>query len=111
MSKKEMYNSLHESTQTFSGIKCFEVINGNIVLRGRKGIRDHIIPLEKSVDKYYDTIDLVHKYALYGIRGWDTLKDLADELKYRILEAVKQRESLKLPVDEKVLKFCSTVKK
>lgn len=92
--KADVYEGLHNSVQSFDGIGLLEAVNGNIVLRGRNGQRDVIFPLEKAVEKYYHTVDVVHKYALYGVRGWDTLKDIADDFKAKIKEACAQRRKL-----------------
>lgn len=109
MGDRDVYKGLHDSVQSFNGIKLLEAINGNIVLRGRNGQRDVIFPLEKAVEKYNDTMMTVSHYARYGVRGWDTLKDIADDFKARICEAVKQRRSMRLEVPQNALIFESQV--
>ena len=105
MSTADKYNGLHESVQSFNGIGLLEAINGNIVLRGRNGQRDVIFPLEKAVEKYKDTMLTVNQYARYGVRGWDTLLDIANDFKVRICEAVKQRRSMNMEVPENAATF------
>lgn len=78
-------------------------------MRGRNGQRDVIIKLEDAVEKYFHTMEMVHRYALYGVRGWDTLKDIADDLKARILEAAHQRRELQIPVPESVNKLSAVL--
>lgn len=91
--KADQYEGLQNSTQTFGGIGLLEAVNGNVVLRGRHGERDHIFTIDKAIEKYYDTVQTVNYYALHGIRGWDTLKDINDCLKAKILEAIQQRKA------------------
>lgn len=103
--KKDTYEGLHNSTQLFSGIGLMEALGGDIVLRGRGGERDHLIPLDKAVEKYSVTYDSMMQYARYGVRGWDTLKDIVDDLKVRIIEAHDQRKKLNRPITQDVVDF------
>lgn len=101
----DVYEGLHGSTQTFPGIGIMEAVNGNVVLRGRNGMRDHIFKLQDAVTKYEHALQMVHSYARYGVRGWDTLKDLADDLLARIKEAADQRIKLHEEIPQPVKDF------
>ena len=101
----DVYDGLHSSVQSFYGIGLLEARGGDIILRGRNGQRDVLFPLEKAVTKYEDTLALVHRYALYGVRGWDTLKEIADDFKARICEAVEQRRKLNLSIPKEAEVF------
>jgi len=101
MSKKEkadQYAGLHESHQTFPNIGLMEAVNGMVLLRGRHGQRDVLFTVERAIDRYYATRDVVQRYFKYGIHGWDTLQELADDLKMRIVEACEQRKKLNMPI-------------
>ena len=93
------------SSQSFDKIGLMEAMHGDVILRGRNGERDHLIPLDKAIEKYYTALDAVMVYLRNGQRGWDTLKDIADDLKHRILEAIEQRRKIGRPVLEDALKF------
>lgn len=103
--KADRYSSLQDSTQTFGGIGLLEAVNGDIVLRGRQGQRDVIFPLGKAIEKYNDTQLTVSHYFRYGIRGWDTLADIAKDFRIRILEACEQRRKLSMPIPAVALEF------
>lgn len=103
--KADQYDGLHNSHQTFPGIGLLEAVQGMIVLRGRKGQRDVLFPVDKAVQKYYDTMQTVAQYAKYGVAGWDTLKDIADDLKVRIKEACEQLTKMNRPVPEEAVKL------
>jgi hypothetical protein len=105
----DVYEDMHSSVQSFNGIGLLEAVNGNIVLRGRNGQRDVIFTLERAVEKYHDTVATVHQYARYGIRGWDTLKDIADDFKVRICEAVEQRRKMQLEIPANAAEFAAIV--
>ena len=103
--KADVYNSLQDSVQSFNSIGLLQAVNGNIVLRGRHGQRDVIFKLENAVEKYHDTMATVKKYMLHGIRGWDTLADIATDFKERLKEAVKQRYKMGLPIPDSAKDF------
>jgi len=103
--KKDTYHGLHESTQTFGKIGLVEAVNGNVVLRGREGERDHLYPIGKALKRYHETVKMYTSMARHGIRGWDTMVDIANELKAAICEAVGQRKSLNLDTPADVLSF------
>lgn len=107
--KADTYQGLHNSVQTFDAIGILHAVDGNIVLRGRNGQRDKIFRLEDAVEKYNDTMALVQRYARYGVRGWDTLKDIADDFKVRIKEAAEQRIKMHLPVPESARVFVEVI--
>ena len=101
----DVYDGLTNSTQTFGGIGCFDVASGDIVLRGREGERDHIIPLEKAVKKYSQLCTFVRKLCMHGVRGWDTLGDISDDLKRKLLEAIDLRRKLNMDIPQDALDF------
>lgn len=103
--KKETYKSLAESTQTFPGIGLLEAREGDVILRGRNGLRDYLYPLEKAIRRYYETKRMVAAMAKNGIRGWDTLMDIQKEMLASILEAFDQRELLGRPCSQTVRAF------
>lgn len=94
---------------SFCKIGLLEAINGDIVLRGRHGERDHIFPLEKALQKYEDTAQYAARMLMYGMPQWDEMMQINEEFKFRILEALQQRRSLNIetPKDllEKLLMF------
>ena len=92
-------------SQTFGGIGLFEAINGEVVLRGRKGHRDMIFPLHRAVDKYNWAIDMAQQMVRTGMKGWDTMLDFCDDFAAKICEAVDQRRSLNIESAPKVLEF------
>lgn len=103
--KRDVYMGLHNSVQSFDAIGILQAVDGNIVLRGRNGQRDKIFRLEDAVEKYNDTMALVRRYALYGVRGWDELAEIAEDFKVRIKEAAEQRIKMHLPVPESAKVF------
>lgn len=101
----DLYPNFRESTQVFPGIGMFEAVAGDVVLRGRKGHRDHIYPMHRAISRYYETVEMIMSMVKHGIRGWDTLLDINKDFKGNILEAIKQRRSLNLPLDQAMLDF------
>lgn len=101
----------YSTSESFDRIGLMEAVYGDVVLRGRNGDRDHIIPLTSAVSKYYDTMKAVKGYARNGVRGWDTLMDIAKDLKVRIFEAVEQRKKLGFEIPPNVATFVETEKK
>lgn len=101
----DKYMGFHNSTQTFSVVGRLEVVNGNVVLRGREGERDHIYPLHRAVRRYYDTVKMTNSMVKYGVRGWDTLFDIQKEFREKILEAIKQRYSMNIELEPEVAEF------
>ena len=102
---KETYANLQESTQTFGGIGLLEVVHGNLVLRGRSGVRDHLYPLHQAIKRYGETIQMVLSMAKHAIRGWDTLYDVTKDMKAKILEAIRERRSLNMDIPDVALDF------
>lgn len=98
---KESYEGLHNSTQTFGSIGLLEAVCGDVVLRGRHGERDHLYDLDKAIKRYDETSQMVAAMARHAIRGWDTLMDICKSMEAVICEAIRQRESLGRPVDER----------
>lgn len=101
-----MYEGLGNAHMSFNGIKYLEACNGDILIRGQHGLRDHIIPLRKAVGKYFEWMDLTYAYCRAGVQGWDEMMDIAKDLKARIFEAVAQRKQLQEPIPDDVSEFC-----
>lgn len=93
------------SSQTFGGIGLLEAVDGNIVLRGRHGERDHLYPLDKAIRRFHETERMISAMARTGMRGWDTLMDINKDMKGKILDAVKQRRSLNMDIPQDALDF------
>lgn len=101
----DVYAGLSNAIMSFDGIGLLEAVSGEIILRGRNGQRDVLFPLEKAVRKYFDWMDMVHLYASRGVRGWDSMMDIAQDFKARICEAVEQRKQMQLDVPKDALQF------
>ena len=97
----DVYAGLTNAHMSFDGIKCLEAVNGNIVIRGRNGMRDHIVPLEKAITRYFNWMDLVTNYCKLAVSGWETAFDIAVDFKAKICEAIEQRmqDGEKIPED------------
>lgn len=91
--------------QKMDKLGMLEAVNGNVVLRGRHGERDHIYPLEKAIRKYYDTRHYAIKMMQTGFPNWDVMMDLNREFKFMILEALKQRRKENIPIPQILLDF------
>ena len=105
----DLYAGLSNAIMSFDGIGLLEAISGEIILRGRNGQRDVLFPLEKAVRKYFDWMDMVHLYASRGIRGWDTMMDIAQDFKAKICEAVEQRKQMQMDVPKEALQFATAM--
>ena len=103
--KKEVYKGLTESTQTFPGIGLLEARCGDVILRGRNGIRDYLYPIDKAIRRYIETKRMVAAMARNAIRGWDTLMDIQKEMLSVIAEAYKQRLSMNIEVPKHISEF------
>ena len=101
----DVYAGLSNAHMTFDGIRYLEALNGNVILRGRNGIRDRIFTLEKATQKYLEWMNMTYAYARQGISGWDQMMDIGKDFKARICEAVAQRKKLglKVPADAQQL--------
>lgn len=93
------------SSQAFDGIGLLEAVNGNVVLRGRHGERDHLYPLDKAIRRFNETERMIAAMARTGMRGWDTLMDINKDMRGKILDAVKQRRSLNMDIPQAALDF------
>lgn len=91
--------------QYFHRIGLFEAINGDIVIRGRAGERDHLCPLEKLPKMYEERHELMLAMCRAGQRGWDTVADMLDDYKAKILEAIAQRRSMNIDIPKEALDF------
>ena len=91
--------------QNMNKLGMLEAVNGNVVLRGRHGERDHIYPLERAIAKYNDTLHYARKMMMTGFPNWDVMMDLNKEFKFMILEALKQRRKENMPIPQMLLDF------
>lgn len=91
------------SPSSFGKIGLLEAVNGNIVLRGRHGERDHVFPLEKALQKYDETAIYAARMLKYGLPQWDEMMQINEEFKFRILEALNQRRSLNIETPKELL--------
>lgn len=103
--KEAPKNDGYEHSQNFGKIGFLEAVNGELVLRGREGERDHLYPLNRAIKRYDETCKMVTAMLRAGIKGWDTLMDIAYDFEAKILEAVRQRRSLNIPTEQAVLDF------
>lgn len=97
----------YEHSQNFNKIGFLEAVNGDLVLRGRDGERDHLYPLDKAIRRYDETCNMITAMLRSGLRGWDTLMDIAYDFEAKILEAVRQRRSMNIPTEQAVLEFAA----
>lgn len=93
------------TAQSFNKFGLFEAINGNLVLRGRHGERDHIYPLERAVKKYEEQKRYAYKMWRIAMPGWDDMEEINKDFKFNILEAIKQRRSLNMPIPVEAIQF------
>lgn len=101
----DVYDSMQDVHLSFDQFRYMEAVNGDIVLRGRNGGRDHLFPLEKAAAKYVNWMDLVYSYFRNGINGWDTAFEIGKEFRARICEAVEQRKKEGRDVPESALRI------
>ena len=91
--------------QSFNKIGLFDVHNGDVVLRGRHGERDHIYPIHAAIKRYEESQQILFVQVRHGIRGWDTFADIVRDMRAKILEAIEQRRSLNLDIPPEAIKF------
>lgn len=102
----DVYDSLNGASMVFHGFAGFDVRGHDVVLRGAHGqMRDHIIPLEKCVTKYYDVCKMYDGLIRAGTRGWDELGDILHDFRAKIMEASDARLHDGIPVPKDVLDF------
>jgi hypothetical protein len=102
----DVYDSLNGASMVFHGFAGFAVRGHDVVLCGAHGkMRDHIIPLEKCVDKYYDVCRMYDGLIRAGTRGWDELGDILHDFRAKIMEACDLRIHDNVPVPQKVRDF------
>lgn len=101
----DIYPNFLDSTQTFGAIGLLEAVQGDVILRGRHGERDHLYPLPKAIawSRNADTMTL--SMLKHGVKGWDTMKDISDDLRAKILEAINQRRALGRPIPPAAIRF------
>ena len=105
-SGEDVYDSLNGAAMVFHGFAGLEVRGYDIVLKGAHGVmRDHIIPLEKAVDRYYNICQMCDGLIRAGTRGWDELCDILHDFRAKIMAASDLRKHDNLPVPQSVLDF------
>ena len=94
-----MYDGLADAHMSFDGIGILEAVSGDVLMRGRNGQRDVLFPLERAVQRYFEWMDLTLAYARNAIAGWDTMMDIAQDFKAKILEAANhpRKEGREIP--------------
>ena len=103
------YESVGDAHFTFRKIGMFEAKGGDVILRGRHGERDHLIPLDSALSMYYSRIAYMNKVAQYNVLAGGELKDICDEFRARICEAVDQRKKENREVPQEVQRFYDEV--
>ena len=98
-------NEKRSRSHEFPGIGLLEMRGGEIILRGRNGQRDVLFPLARAVRKYHDTLATVNAMARRAEPGWDTLMEIAQDFKARIIEAVKYRMDKNEPIPKEAAEF------
>lgn len=89
---QKMYQNLSASRQSFDQIRFFQVINGNIVLRGQNGRRDTIYPLAKACQRFSRWFQIFMLWETTGFHvQCDELKQVLEQLGAKIQQAVSQR--------------------
>lgn len=101
--REEPRNKEYEQPQSFDKVGLLEVRGGDVVLRARNGERDHLYPLHRAVDRYEALIRTMYALLRNGVRGWDTLKDICEDMRAKILEAIEYRRSHNIPCDEPIV--------
>ena len=98
--KVEVHEGIEGSSQTFNGIGLIDVnpADGNLILRGRHGERDHVVPVERALKWYVDAGKMSDAMFRNGVRGWDTLLELRSEIKGKLLDSIKIRRKNNIPV-------------
>lgn len=98
--KVEAHEGIEGSSQTFNGIGLIDVnpADGNLILRGRHGERDHVVPVERALKWYVDAGRMSDALFRNGAKGWDTLLELRSEIKGKLLDAIKIRRKNNIPV-------------
>ena len=92
--KKEsgLYESFAQSKQTFPKVRLLEAINGNLVLRGRKGQRDVLYPIAKACKMFFKMFEVYTYWRSNGfLSQCDELKLVVYELGRKIQEAIAAR--------------------
>jgi|LSQX01.3.fsa_nt_gb hypothetical protein len=92
-------------TSSFGKIGALSAIDGNIVLRGRDGERDHVYSLHEAMDKYSLAAGKSRRMAMVGDIGFLTYTEIAEALKAYILEAIDQRRSYNYDISPRMLEF------
>lgn len=88
------------SSQTFDGIGLIDVnpADGNLILRGRHGMRDRAVPVERALKWYTDAGRMAEAMLRNGVRGWDVLLEVRSEIKGKLLDSIRIRRKNNIPV-------------
>lgn len=87
-----VYNSFGESRQSFDKVGLFEVFNGDLILRGRHGERDHVYPIHRALERFWRQLDIYKYWQLNGFftqcQEW---RYVLQDFGHKVLEALAQR--------------------
>ena len=90
----KMYSDFAHSKQTFDQVRLFEVFNGDVILRGQRGQRDHVYPLAKACKRFWRMYDMYRWWMLHGFKTQcEELKLILADLGHKIQEAIAQRQA------------------
>ena len=99
-----VYDQMDGLKLEFPNIRKLEHKGGNVFLRG-KDMRDHLIPLEHIPEKYDQTMAMAGRCLQAGAENWDTLVELAQELRARCIEAVEERKKMGKGIPFQTMQF------
>lgn len=105
--KARKFSSLDKSKQTFDGIRLVEAVNGNLVLRGRNGMRDMIYPLDKAWPMFFRMCEFYKKLYTLGTNVADEMRDVLYNFGRSMQQAIDQRKKF----EEKLPGFINNVTK
>lgn len=93
--RAEMYENFSSSKQRFDELRFFEVINGNLVLRGKEGRPDKIFRLDVAMKRFTTWYKILKRWWGTGYQAQcDELKMVVEEMGAKIQEAIAQRIAL-----------------
>ena len=91
--------------QRFGKVGFLAAEGGVLKLYGRNGERDHLYPLDTAIRRHAWLLHVSGKMFKNGIAGWDEMTEIAEDIRAKILEAIRQRRSLNLSLTDEMLKF------
>ena len=85
-------------SQGFGKIGYLAAEGGVLKLYGRNGERDHLYPLDTAVKRHAWVKHAATKMFKNGINGWQEMVEIEQDMRAKILECIKQRRSMNLPM-------------